>query len=362
LPERDVVVIGGSAGSVDALRSIVSGLPAHFPVSIFVVVHVSADSPSNLHLLLDRWGRLAATQALDGEPVQTGHIYVARPDYHLTLESGLVRVQRGPRENRHRPAIDPLFRTAARFYGPRVIGIILSGLLDDGSAGLYAVKQRGGIAIVQDPADAAWSEMPQHALHYASPQYVLRADDIAPSLVKIVTAHSGETVMRRPSTKIRPAKSTKAPLQLAREANPAVEANLESAYSDEGEGTPSVFACPECHGVLWELKDGKLVRFRCRVGHSFTSENLALELSQKSETALWAAMRALEEKAAMQRRVADSLDGEKPASRRLRDQATADDTNAKVVRDMIFKRDARLDPVDLHHEETVEPRKRKKAA
>jgi two-component system, chemotaxis family, protein-glutamate methylesterase/glutaminase len=367
LPERDIVVIGGSAGSVKALHSIVGGLPQDFPASIFVVVHISAEFHSNLHMLLAKWGALQATQAVNGEPDRRRHIYVARPDYHLTLESGVVCVRRGPCENRHRPAIDPLFRTAARSFGPRAIGVILSGLLDDGAAGLYAIKERGGIAIVQDPADAFCGEMPSRARDYAHPQYVLPAGDIAPCLVKLVSAASGESVMRRSSTKIKSAKASRAALLGRREANDAVEANVHTAYNDEGEGKPSVFACPECHGVLWELKNGKLLRFRCRVGHSYTSESLAIELSHASESALWAAMRALEEKAAMQRRIADA-NGGIPASSRLLAQSMADDAHAKVIRDMIFKQDARLGPLDLkaeaqaaHREPTQRKRQKNKA-
>jgi two-component system, chemotaxis family, protein-glutamate methylesterase/glutaminase len=346
LPLRDVIVIGGSAGSVDALRAIVGGFPPDFPASVFVVIHLSADFPSHLDRLLTRWGPLPATQAVDDEPIQKAHIYVARPDHHLLVEAGKVRVLRGPRENRHRPAIDALFRTAAREFGPRVIGIVLSGIQDDGAAGLYAVKQRGGIAMVQDPEDALWGEMPNSALQYAHPQYVLRTWDIAPHIVKLVNQSLDETAM----TKRKSAKSAKASLELAGRSRPGdePEENIEAAYSDQGEGKPSVFACPECHGVLWELKEGKIVRFRCRVGHSYTTDSLAIELSQSSETALWAAMRALEEKAAMQRRVADSLNGDRPSARRLRDQSIADEANARVIRDMIFQRDARLGGVESH--------------
>jgi two-component system, chemotaxis family, protein-glutamate methylesterase/glutaminase len=182
--------------------------------------------------------------------------------------------------------------------------------------------------------------MPDSALQYARPQYVLPASDIAPQLVKLVNQSLDETAM----TKRKSAKSRTAPLLLpgSRRRADQPERNIEVAYSNEGEGRASVFACPECHGVLWELKEGKLVRFRCRVGHSYTTDSLAMELSHSSETALWAAMRALEEKAAMQRRVADGLNGDRPSARTLRDQSAADDANARVIRDMIFQRDFKL--------------------
>lgn len=290
MQQRDVVVIGGSAGSWKPLREILAALPASFPASVFVVVHISADSDGSLEEHFSRLASLPVTQAMDCEPIRRGHVYVARPDYHLTLEPGRMRVLREPRENRHRPAIDPLFRTAARVYGARVIGIILSGLLDDGSAGLYAVKQRGGIAMVQDPTEAAFPEMPRSALNYATPHYVLRTAEIVANLINLVHIDQDEIVMPSRHTGKAASASGKASPSLSG-AQPA--RNMETAYFDEGEGTPSVFACPDCHGVLWELKNGGLLRFRCRVGHSWGSESLAKELSQASESALWAAVRAL---------------------------------------------------------------------
>jgi two-component system chemotaxis response regulator CheB len=355
LQTRDIVVIGGSAGSFDSLKTIVAGLPSDFPASIFVVVHVPAEFPSMLAKLLSQSGPLPATSPADQEKIQRGHIYVARPDHHLIIEDGKVRVQRGPRENRHRPAIDPLFRTAAREYGPRVIGIVLSGLQDDGSAGLYAVKQRGGIAIVQDPADTTWNEMPQHALAYASPHYILRTREIAPNLIQLVT--TSETTMPKQNPK---RKKNSGQHQKGTTGSTAMEQpdeNMQAAHSEEGDGNPSVFACPECHGVLWELKDGDIVRFRCRVGHSFGAESLTGELSLGSEAALWAAVRALEEKGAMQRRMAEGMARQSNMAKRLLDQSAADDLNARLIRDMIFQRDAELEKQEPQFEPESNDRK-----
>lgn len=343
-----MVVIGGSAGSLKPLREIVASLPASFPASVLVVVHMSVDYNSLLEENLSRISSLPVIQASDHEPIRRGHIYIARPDHHLTVEPGRMRVVRGPRENRHRPAIDPLFRTAARVYGPRVIGIILSGLLDDGSAGLYSVKQRGGIAIIQDPSEAAFGDMPRRALAYAKPHYISTTGDIASNLVELAHIDQDEIVM--PSGKTRKPDFSRLTAEPANVTN--AEHNLRAAYSDEGEGTPSVFACPECHGVLWELKDGDLVRFRCRVGHSYGTDSLAQELSQASESALWAAMRALEEKAAMQRRIADGLGNDKAAIR-LRDQSASDDVNARLIRDVIFQRDAELGAEQTEEKKTA---------
>lgn len=194
---RNIIVIGGSAESIESLKEIVSNLPADFPSSLFVVVHVSADAPSMLAKLLCNSSPLPATNPCDEEPIRTDHVYVSRPDRHLTIEDGKVRILRGPRENRHHPAIDPLFRTAARVFGPRAVGIVLSGRQDDGSAGIYAVNQRGGVAIVQDPNDAIYKDMPSRALEYAEPHYILPARDIAPILVEAANANDTELAWPR---------------------------------------------------------------------------------------------------------------------------------------------------------------------
>ena len=365
MPQRDIIVIGGSAGSFEPLKIIISSLPASFPASVLVATHMMADFPSLLEEHLGAHSRLPVTQASDQEPIRRGHIYVARPDYHLTIEGGRMRVLRGPRENRHRPAIDPLFRTAARVYGPRVIGVILSGSLEDGSMGLFAVKQRGGIAIVQDPNEAASPEMPRRALGYATPHYVLKARDIVPNLMNLVQVDQDEIVMpkkKAPKTnghsrsrnggRIRSSAKTANPTNRGTPRNGAPitasdnQSNLKAEYFDEGEGNPSVFACPECHGVLWELQEGNLLQFRCRVGHSYGSDSLVVELSQASEAALWAALRALEEKAAMQRRIADGMSSHLTSAARLRDQSESDEAHARILRDMIFARDAQLQQAD----------------
>ena len=334
LPAHDLVVIGGSAGSLAGVKTILGSLPHDFPAAILIVVHLALESPGVLDEYLSLAGPLPVSYPLDGDVIQEQHVYLARADCHLLVEDGKMLVQRGPRENRHRPAIDPLFRTAARVYGSRVVGVVLSGVHDDGSAGLYAVKQRGGVAMVQDPEEAMSAEMPGRARAYANPQYVLPIDQIGPTLIKLVKTHQDESSMPQSNQKTSRG-STK---------SDKPDQNLKNAYFDEGEGTPSVFACPECHGVLWEIKENEMVRFRCRVGHSYGPNSLATELSESSEAALWAAMRALEEKAAMQRRMADSMNGDQKTIDRLREQSAADDANARLIRDMIFSRDAALQP------------------
>ena len=182
----DIIVVGASAGGVEALISIVGGVPSDLPAALFVVLHMRPGTPSGLPDLLSRSGKLRASPAEHLQPIQHGHIYVAPPDRHLVIVSGSVHVTAGPRENGHRPAIDPLFRTAARSYGRRVVGVVLSGVLDDGTAGLAAVKQHGGLAIVQDPDDALFPSMPRSAMDHVAVDHVLPAKEIGALLAELV--------------------------------------------------------------------------------------------------------------------------------------------------------------------------------
>ena len=334
----DFIVVGGSAGAVEGMQQLARSFPGDLPAAVFMVLHVPADAPSMLPEILSRSGPLPAKLPQDGEPIRPGRIYVAPADRHLTIEDGVVRVTRGPRENRHRPAIDPLFRTAARAGGKKVIGVILSGHLDDGAAGLRAVRAHGGIAMVQDPADAAASEMPESALQYSGADYVLPIAELGRQLVNLacgsgaMSGGEGHTVDARNG-----------------------EGNLRVSTASESCGTPSVFACPECNGVLWEFKEGELVRFRCRVGHAYTMANLAEEQVHETEEALWAAMRALEEKAALATRMAESMTNMKTRQRFL-EQAEADRDRAASVRKMLFADDKEAGSADdIHSSKTTRP-------
>jgi len=279
---------------------------------------------------------LPVQHAIDSDAIRAGHIYVAPPNHHLTLESDRIRVVKGPRENRHRPAIDPLFRTAARAFGSSVIAVLLSGNLDDGSAGLLAVRTRGGQAIVQDPVDARASEMPKRALEYAGADYVLPLAKIAPKLIELV--NSRDATMKKAKT-TNASKNNRRSKKGDGGSEDEVRANEQVSYSEESHGKPSVFACPECHGVLWELKEGRLVRYRCRVGHGYTTDSLKSELDESAESALWAAVRSLEEKAAMTRRMLEATSGLKDYVDRLKEQAESDTNNAEIIRNMIFAED-----------------------
>jgi two-component system, chemotaxis family, protein-glutamate methylesterase/glutaminase len=328
LPTCDIIVVGGSSGAIDGMQRIVQQFPADLNAAVFVVVHLSPEFHSRLPEILSRSGPLPARHPKDGEKIQRGNIYVAPPDRHLTIEDGNLRVLRGPRENRHRPAIDPLFRTASRVFDARVIGIILSGYQDDGSAGLRAVRARGGIAIIQDPEEATACQMPQSALDYGGADFVLPLEKIGAQVVALVD-HCG-----RPEMKGKKPTSTNIENE--------TEQNLTVSRPEEGVGVPSPFSCPECSGVLWELKNGELTRFRCRVGHAYTMAALAEDQTDGTEAALWAAMRALEEKAALGLRIADSTHSKRTGDR-LREQAEADRAYAATIRKILFEDDAEND-------------------
>lgn len=296
MPTHDIIVAGASTGGVEALTALVGGLPADLPAAIFVVLHVPPTGSSLLPKILSRVGPLPATHANDGEPIHPGRIYVAPPDYHLLLKRGYVRVVRGPRENHHRPALDPLFRTAARAYGPRVIGVVLTGALDDGTAGLFAIKQCGGIAVVQDPAEAYFPSMPESALAYVDVDYRLPLAELAPLLARLarepVVKEGATTVSREMDQEVR-----------------AAEWEIAVLEGEEPPGRLSSFTCPECHGPLYELRDGRLARFRCRIGHAFTAEGVLAEQSEAVEEALSMALNTLKESALMSRRLAREAQG-----------------------------------------------------
>jgi two-component system, chemotaxis family, protein-glutamate methylesterase/glutaminase len=279
---KHVVVVGASAGGIEALRELVSRLPKDFSVPVCVVLHSSPDAPGVLDAILSRAGPLTATNARDRQRLEPGRIYIAPPDCHLLVEPGRVRVTKGPRENRFRPAIDPLFRSAAQVYGPAAIGVILTGSLGDGTAGLWTIKQLGGTTIVQDPAEALVPSMPQSALNHVRIDHTVALSAIPPLLVRL-TSEEVPALTPVPA----PA-SLEVEVKIAKEAPP-----LDAGLQDISE--PSPFACPECHGVLMRLREGGPTRFRCHTGHAYTIDSLVGAVSEAIEVALWNTIRALEE-------------------------------------------------------------------
>jgi two-component system chemotaxis response regulator CheB len=290
-PGRDIVTVGASAGGPETLRRLVAGLPEDFRGSLFVVVHIPPDGTTALPQILSRAGVLPAMAAEDGMAIERGRIYVAPNDRHLLVERDRISVVRGPRENRARPAIDPLFRSAAWAYGPRVVGVLLSGALDDGTAGLWAIKSCGGTTIVQDPADATNPEMPQNALIHNRVDHRLAVEDIGPLLARLAREPAPEA----------PAP----PASIGTEID-----SVKLGHGLEGgtpPGSPSPFTCPTCGGALWELDEGGHLRYRCHTGHAYTHGALLQEQGRQIETGVYTALRAVEQKSAALRRLADSV-------------------------------------------------------
>lgn len=276
MPQRDIVVVGASAGGLAPLRDLAWGLPADFAGSVFVVLHLSPEVDTYLAQILARAGPLPAVEVVDDLPIEPGRIYVASRDRHLVVEPGRVRSVIGPRENRHRPSIDVLFRSAAAAYGDRVIGVVLSGALSDGTAGLHAVKTAGGVTVVQDPEEAEQPWMPASAMRGAPIDHCTQVEKIPALLVALSAEPAGE---RAPAPV----------LPLAQRAKT---------------GPVAHFACPDCNGTLFEVREGELLRFRCRVGHSFTEDGVASANAANLERALWTALRILEERADLHGRLA----------------------------------------------------------
>lgn len=300
MPGRDIIVVGASAGGVETLAEVVRGLPPGFPTSLFVVCHFPPGMRSILPDILSQAGQLLAAHARDGEPFHPGHIYVAPPDHHLLLgPDGRVRVTRGPRENLHRPAIDPLFRTAARYYGPRVVGVVLSGALSDGTAGLLAIRTAGGLAVVQDPRTARVAAMPQSATRIAGADYIVPAADLAGLLVNLATPPNPETPGVPPMNPQNPN-----PVDPIDGMPEVVNHDFEEQARNGRRGQVSTFTCPECGGSLWQADETGIVRFRCHVGHAFNGETLLAEQSETLEAALWTAVRTFREKAVLARQLA----------------------------------------------------------
>jgi len=326
MPGHDLIVIGGSAGSIDALDTIIRDLPADLPAAVCIVVHTAPYLPSHLAAVLQRASRLEVMPAQQGAVLQRGMVYVAAPDQHLLIEPGRLRLARGPKENRTRPAVDPLFRSAALHYGVRVIGVVLSGALDDGTPGLWTIKDRGGITVVQDPSDALVPSMPMNALANVEVDYVTPTRDIAALLIDLVNrpvasreaAPSGDTA------------------DLEREI--AIAGLDEDAHwRSERYGIPSRFACPDCGGVLWlSTEDGPLA-LRCEVGHAYSAGTLAELQTEEVERALWAAVRALEDKAELAAlRAAGARDrAQEDVARRLVVQREASQAHAAAIREVL---------------------------
>jgi two-component system chemotaxis response regulator CheB len=319
---HDIVVIGGSAGGVEAMRRVCGGLPADFSAAVFVVIHVSPTSRSILPELLSRAGRVPARHPKSGDAISPGTIYVAPPDFHMLLRPGHVILRRGPQENRTRPAIDPLFRSAAVAYRSRVIGVVLSGLLDDGSAGLIAIKSCGGLCVVQQPDDAMWPEMPRNALAQDHVDHCAPVQELPSLLSRLVRQAPG------PMPPI--------PRHLILESS--IAAQEPPTMADPPQlGRPSRLSCPQCGGVLNEVSEPGATRFRCQIGHAFTAESLVAAQDEELERALESAQRMHRERVVLFRRMQESSEAQALTHAAARWRAGADESEqaAKVIEDAL---------------------------
>lgn len=281
---HDIIVIGSSAGGLPALIEIIAGLPSTFPAAVLIVQHIPPYADSNLHLILGRMGTLPVLKAVDGEIIKPGHVYVATADHHMLIEDEKLIVKKGPKENRFRPSIDALFRSAAYTYGPRVIGVVLSGALDDGTSGLWSIKRLGGMAITQLPEDALFPQMPVNAMQYVEMDYSSPASEMAALLSSLTT----EPVKARPKITKKERELLETEIVIATRDNA-----FEMGIIEMGDLSP--ITCPECHGALTQLKEGKIIRFRCHTGHAYTISALLSEITTNVEGILWQAMQSLEE-------------------------------------------------------------------
>lgn len=327
--QRDVVVVGASAGGVEALLQLLRGLPPDPPAAVLVVLHMPPDSRSALPEILRRACALPVAPAVDGAPLELGTVTVAVPDRHLMVVDGRIRLSRGPRENGHRPAVDVLFRSAARAFGRRVVAVVLSGALDDGTAGMVAVRARGGVGVAQDPADAMYPSMPAHAVEVGGAEHVVPVGKMGPLLGELLS--EDVRLVDEP-----------APSDLMDTETAMADLDLDALTGEDRPGTPSGFGCPSCHGALYAITEGGMERFRCRVGHAWSPEALAAEQSHGLEAALWMALRGLEERAALSLRMGKRAEERGHSISALRFRARHDEAQraAAVLRRLL--QDGRL--------------------
>src|SRR5262245_31715750 len=278
---RDLLVIGGSAGGVEALVFLARNFPSDFPAAVVVTIHLPPQGGSVLDELLTSVGPLPAAFAAEHDRMRNGFIYIAPADRHLIVEGDFFTLGLGPRENSSRPAIDPMMRSAALCCGSRAIGVVLTGTLGDGASGLWAIDQCGGTTIVQDPDDAAFPDMPANALNRLRPDHIVKLSEMPQLLTRLVTQPAGKTMPVPPSIGFEVA--------IARGGHAAIE-------QMDLVGKRSGFACPDCHGAMWEIDEGDLVRYRCHVGHTYTADLMALALDDNLRRALGSALRAMEER------------------------------------------------------------------
>ena len=322
MPTRNIVGIGGSAGSLEALKLLLAALPADVPLIVLIATHRARPSDSLLERALGAVSALPVMQAEDGMVAREGHAYTAPPDRHLLLtEGGVLRVTAGPRENSSRPAIDPLFRSIATHHGARGVGIVLTGYLHDGAAGLAALGRCGGATIVQDPGEATYADMPEAALRAVPGAEVLRLDAMAGRIAALARTEAAAPI--------------DVPADIAAETAIALKGGPSMSLEDTL-GSRSNLTCPHCRGALWEMHDDAVLRFRCHTGHAYTADTVYEEHTDRVEEALWSAMRAHRERSEVARRLGERARG---LTRQIWDDRARDaETDAELIRSVLVER------------------------
>jgi len=317
-----IVTIGASAGGIRALRTLFAQLPSGLSAAFFVVVHTSAASPSSLASLLNEVSALPVKTAEDGEEIQVGQVYVAPPDIHMLPKQKRVRLYKGPHENRHRPAIDPTFRSAAVAHGTNAIGVILTGFLDDGTSGLLAIKRCGGVAVVQDPEEAEYSDMPRNAIASVAADHTISLNKMSGVLQDIIAQPAPAPVP--------------VPDDVAMEARIAEQA-VSDINREQKLGQLVPFGCPDCGGPLWHIDSDKVRRYRCHVGHGFTAKALLDSQNNALEQALWAAMRTMEEQANITATLAqdETKRGRDRTAKMYQERADVAKSHAEIIRRLL---------------------------
>jgi two-component system, chemotaxis family, protein-glutamate methylesterase/glutaminase len=329
--KRDIVVIGASAGGIEALKELISRFPGDLPASLFVVVHFPEQATSFLPKILAGSSHLLTAHALDGEPILPGRVYIAPPNHHLQLNNGKINLETGPREHGFRPAIDRLFNSAAHVFGNRVVGVILSGSLHDGVAGMHSIHRKDGVTIAQDPDEAAFPSMPRSAIERDHVDFILPISSIANKINELARnsfSAGGERVTKDLETS-----QERLPIQDSKIIREDVQA------FEQAEDSPhrTIISCPDCGGVLWELRNGNLIKYECQIGHVYSEDSLLTEQGNVLENALWSAVRVLEQRAALIARLAmyAEQNGHQHSAERFRKNSDEAEHNADVIRQLI---------------------------
>ena len=320
-----IVAIGASAGGVEALRALFTHLPADTAAAFLVVLHIPPSAPSHLEQVLGRCTAMPVSTPDEGDMLQPDHVYVASADLHLTVREGRICQNRGPKESRARPSVDVLFRSVALAWGAHTIGVVLSGMLDDGTAGAWSIKEHAGIVMVQDPSGAMYPSMPSSAMAHVAVDFVGSAEELAAE------------IGRRVATSAQPEPEATAMSSIHRTETLIAEGGNALQLGVMDLGRPSRYTCPDCHGVLVQITEGSIVRYRCHTGHAFSLLALLAEVSESIDQGLWVTIRAIEERVMLLRQMAE-LAAEQGHRDKAADAArAADDTELRIqgLRDLV---------------------------